>query len=148
MNVCLVIPDCANPNALYPQRIDRIDKLSHPESVVYIGEVRSGGDLHEWDHADHFHSDLWDSPQDPIEEGLAWIAMGERSNYLFSPTATLRRCSGRKPGTWMAIRNWGSTSGGRVTRRTGPRRFRDRRVKLVPQPETHRQDAGATQFLD
>ena len=84
MNICLVVPPGGNADNLYPPRIDRIDRLPRPESVIYVGEVQSGGEQNEWDHADHFHSDLWDSPQDPIEEGLAWDRHSEMSNFLFS----------------------------------------------------------------
>jgi len=84
LNVCLVVPPGMNGDALYPQRIDRLDRIPHPESVVYLAAIRSGGDDHEWDHADHFHSELWDSPEDPIRDGLAWQRHTGRSNYLFA----------------------------------------------------------------
>ena len=84
LNVCLVTLPGVKPETLYPQRVDRLDKIRHPESVIYLAEVRSGGDDHEWDHADHFHCEKWDSPEDPIHEGLAWDRHVELSNYLFT----------------------------------------------------------------
>jgi prepilin-type N-terminal cleavage/methylation domain-containing protein/prepilin-type processing-associated H-X9-DG protein len=91
LNVCLVRLPGVDPATVYPQRIDRLDKIPHPESVIYLAEMQSGGEDHEWDYADHFHSERWDSPEDPIHDGLAWNRHLETSNYLFcdSHAATL-----------------------------------------------------------
>lgn len=83
LNTCLVtLPGC-DPEQLYPQRRDRLNRIPHPESVIYLAEVAGGG---EHDSSDHIHSDLWCSEDDPTKErwGLAWSRHSGESNYLFA----------------------------------------------------------------
>lgn len=83
INVCLASLPGVRPKDMEPPRIVRLDRITHPESVIYLAEVRGGG---EFDSADHIHSDLWDSPEDPASDSsaLAWGRHQGKSNYLFA----------------------------------------------------------------
>jgi prepilin-type processing-associated H-X9-DG protein/prepilin-type N-terminal cleavage/methylation domain-containing protein len=84
INACLVVLPNTDPDEVYPPRRDRLNRIPHPESVIYLAEVRSGGGEYEWDSADHIHADLWDSPEDPKNKGVAWDRHLKESNYLFA----------------------------------------------------------------
>ncbi|MCK4340609.1 MAG: type II secretion system protein [Phycisphaerae bacterium] len=82
INVCLVALPGIDPEDTYPERRDRLDRISRPECVIYLAEIRYGGD---WDSADHFHAERWETPEAPRQEGgLAWDRHLGKSNYLFT----------------------------------------------------------------
>lgn len=83
INVCLASLPGVRPEDMEPPRIVRLDRIPQPESVIYLAEVRSGG---EFDSADHIHSDVWETPEAPVSDSsaLAWGRHLGRSNYLFT----------------------------------------------------------------